>query len=124
MRSLGIPIDLSDQDHEGEKASDHSPEPVGKEEILSHEDGEDQKHPSEEHDDEEASQNCAEDDRKLGMNVLHPHDRNVPQEKDQEGQDKTGEHQQTDEDAFLRSLSQMFLPNQLRNVEFTDKWLK
>lgn len=36
------------------------------------------------------------------MDVLHPHHRNVPEEKDDEGKKKTGEYQQPNEDALLR----------------------
>ena len=43
------------------------------------------------------------------MNVLHPYDRDIPEQKDETEEDQAGEYQESDEDSLLWFNVQSFL---------------
>lgn len=69
--------------------------------IFPSKDGEDEEEASEKHEKDENGKNQTEDERKGGMNVLHPYHRNVPEKKDEEKKNQTAKNQQSDEDSLL-----------------------
>ena len=69
--------------------------------IFPSKDGEDEEEASEKHEKDENGKNQTEDERKGGMNVLHPYHRNVPEKKDEEKENQTAKNQQSDEDSLL-----------------------
>ena len=66
---------------------------MGEEEILSTENGKDEEEPSWKHEKNQNPKDKGEEKRKGGMNVLQPHHRYIPEQKDEQEEDQTGKNQ-------------------------------
>jgi hypothetical protein len=80
----------SHQDHERKKyLCNDSSQLMGQQDVLPPQDREDKKETSGKHEKDENSKNQTEDERKRGMNVLHPYHRNIPEQKDNKKENQT-----------------------------------
>ena len=91
---------------------------MGEEDIPPPQDGKDEKKSPGEHDKDQSAKEESKKERKGGMNVLQPHHRDVPEEKDQKEEDQAGHDQKTDKDSLFRFGFQEILRKKIiRNVK-------
>jgi hypothetical protein len=108
----GHPEQPSHQDHEREKnLCDQPSQFMRKKDVLSPENGEDEEEPSGEHKKDQNGEGESEEEGKRGMDVSQPHHGDIPEHKDEEEEDQTGNHQKTNKDPLLRSDFQINLQN-------------
>ncbi len=99
--SFWHPDQPSHQNHKREKHFGHnSSQFMGEENILPSEDGKDEEKSSWKHKKYQTRKDEGEEERKRGMNILQPHDRDVPKKKDETEEDQTGKNQKPDEDSL------------------------
>jgi len=105
------------QDHEREQDLCHdSPQLMGEEDIFTPQNREDEKQSPGQHKKDQSGEGHTEDKRKRRVNVLQPHDGNIPEKKDKEKENQTGKHQKPYEDSLFRLMVQSDPP--VQNAEF------
>jgi hypothetical protein len=92
---------------------------VGKEKVFPPVYGDDQKEPAKQHEQADHGKGQREDKRKGGMNVLQPHDGNIPEKKNEKAEDQARKHQEPEKHPLFRSKIQRNPPVQTisSNVE-------
>jgi hypothetical protein len=65
---------------------------MGKKNVLSSKNGEDEEQSPREHEKNQNGEDQSEEERKEGMDVPQPHHGNIPEHKDQEEEDQTSDH--------------------------------
>jgi len=65
---------------------------MGEKDIFPPEDGEDQEKPARKHEEHQNGQGDGEKEREEGVNILQPHHRDIPEQKNEKKKDQTGEN--------------------------------
>jgi hypothetical protein len=99
--------DLPHQDHERKKDfRNQASQLMGQENIPSPHDGKDKQETTGDHEEDQEPQGEAEDQGKGGVNVSQPHDGDIPEEKDENEENRTRKDEQSYEDSLLRPYLQ------------------
>ena len=86
--------------------------------IFPSEDGEDKEKSTWNHEEHQHAKDDGEEERKEGMDILQPHHRDIPEQKDEREEDQTGKNQKTDKNSLLGFSLQKPLPyNSMSNVK-------
>lgn len=101
------PHQSSHKNHKGEEYLGHHPPQLMREEnIPSPYNGEDQKHPPCQHKKDQCSKPDGKKEGEKGVNILQPYQRNIPEKKDEEEKNQTGQDQKSDKDSLLGPILQ------------------
>jgi len=91
---------------------------MGKKDVFSAKNGEDEEEPSGEHEKDENSKDQSKEERKIGMDASQSHHGDIPEHKNQKEEDQTGNDQKTNENSLLGSDFQRNLPKIVQSNQF------
>jgi hypothetical protein len=91
---------------------------MGEEDIFSPQDRKDEQQSPGQHEKDHRPKKESKEERKGGMDILQPHHRDVPQEKDQKKENQAGDDQKANEDPLLWSDFQDFLQMRISDCGF------
>jgi len=98
---------FSHQDHKREKYFRHnSSQLVREKDILPSENGKYEEEPTRDHDKDQDTQHGGKDEGKGWMDVLQPHQGNIPEQKNEKEKDQAGDDQKPNKYSLFRPLVQ------------------